>query len=108
MSLISTIINNQIMPIYDNVDYARGCECFIFRAKNRNECRALIDDFIYTVPTTKMVKVYNIGLRPDYPIPVARYFAEVCVDDLSNIPRISLWTYVTMGVLAQEREDEED
>lgn len=102
MSLIRYIAKCGYMPIYGNVEYAKGCDSFIFRAKNRNECQALIDDFIDTVSTTKMVKVYNIGLRPDYPIPVARYFAEVGVDDLTDdVPILSVWTYVTMGGLVQ-------
>ena len=101
MSLIRDFVKDDSTPIYDNVEYARGCSSFIFKAKNRKECQKLVDDFIDTVPTTKMVKVYNIGLRPDYPIPVARYFAEVCVDDLTDVPRISAWTYVTMGGLVQ-------
>ena len=100
MSVISDIVNDQIMPIYDNIEYARGCECFIFRAKNKTECQKLVDDFIDTVPASKMIKVYEIGLRPDYPIPVARYFIEVCVVDLTDDPRIGFWTYATMGGMA--------
>ena len=99
MSLISYFVHSQDMPIYDNVEYARGCESFIFRAKNKTECQELIDDFIDTVPASKMIKVYEIGLRPDYPIPVARYFIEVCVDDLTDVPLIGCWTYATMGGL---------
>lgn len=99
MSLIRDFAKDDFIPIFDNVEYAKGCDSFIFRAKNGKECQAMVDDFIDTVPTTKMVKVYNIGLRPDYPIPIARYFAEVCVDDLTDAPRISAWTYVTMGGL---------
>ena len=101
MSLIRDLAKDNSTPIYDNVEHARGCSSFIFRAKNGKECQKLVDDFIDTVPTTKMVKVYNIGLRPDHPIPIARYFSEVCVDDLTDVPRISLWTYVTMGGLIQ-------
>lgn len=103
MSLIRDFVKDDSMPIFDNVEYAKGCDSFIFRAKNRNECQALIDDFIDTVPTTKMVKVYNIGLRPDYPIPVARYFLEVSVDDYDDILYpycISLWSHVARGRLA--------
>ncbi len=100
MSLISDLVNICAMPIYDNIEYARGCEHFIFRAKNSTECQKLVDEFIDTVPASKMVKVYTIGLRPDYPIPVARYFIEVCVDGLADVPRIGLWTYATMGGMA--------
>ena len=101
MSLISDLAHD--MPIFDNVEYAKGCECFIFRAKTEKDCYNLLDEFIDTVPNNKRVKAYRIGLRPDYPIPVARFFLEVSVDDYDNIlyPHcISLWTNVTRGRLA--------
>jgi len=103
MSLISDIVNSQDMPIYDNVEYAKGCERFIFKAKTEKDCYNLLNKFVNTVPNTKQVKAYRIGLRPDYPIPVARYFLEVSVDDYDDILYsygISLWSNVTRGRLS--------
>ena len=103
MALIRGIVNGNDMPIYDNVEYARGCIRFIFRAKTERDCYKLLDEFIDTVPTNKEVKAYRIGLRPDCPIPVARYFLEVSVDDYDDIlyPHcISLWSHVTRGRLS--------
>ena len=100
MSLISDLAHD--MPIYDNVEYARGCETFMFRAKTEKDCYKLLNEFIDTVPSSKKVKAYRIGLRPDYPIPVARYFLEVSVDDYDDFPYpywISAWTHVTRGRL---------
>ena len=99
-SLISDLVKGDDMPIYDNVEFARGCDLFLFRAKTDKACWELYNRFLYTVPYKKVVKAYNIGLRPDYPIPVARYFIEVCVDDRNSIPGyFSLWTRVDDGRL---------
>lgn len=102
MSLISDFVKGQDIPIFDCAEYAQGCESFIFRAKTEKECWTLCDQFLGTVPDTKRVKAYRIGLRPDYPIPVARYFIEVSVDDLPDFPYqnfFSPWTYVAKGRL---------
>ena len=100
MSLIRDFAKDDFMPIFDNVEYAKGCERFIFRAKTEKDCYNLLDEFVDTVPNNKRVKAYRIGLRPDYPIPVARYFLEVSVDDNLYPHCISLWTHVTRGRLA--------
>ena len=103
MSLIRDFAKDVFMPIYDNVEYAKGCERFIFKAKTEKDCYNLLNKFIDTVPNTKVVKSYRIGLRPDYQIPVARYFLEVSVDDYDDTLYpygISLWTHETRGRLA--------
>jgi len=102
MSLIRGFAKDDSMPIYDNVEYAKGCERFIFKAKTEKDCYNLLNKFVDTVPNNKVVKAYRIGLRPDYPIPVARYFFEVSVDDYDGITYpygISLWSHVTRGRL---------
>lgn len=99
MSLISGFVKDDMMPIYDNVEFAKGCENFLFRAKTESECWGMYNDFLNTVPNTKIVKAYRIGLRPDYPVPVSRYFIEICVDDPPNYPVISWWTRVDAGRL---------
>jgi len=102
MSLIRDFTKGDSMPIYDNIEYAKGCECFIFKAKTEKDCYNLLNKFVDTVPNTKQVKTYRIGLRPDYPIPVARYFLEVSVDNYDDILYpycISLWSSVTRGRL---------
>lgn len=38
MSLISDFVNSQAMPIFDNVEHAKGCGTFIFRAKTEKDC----------------------------------------------------------------------
>lgn len=98
-SLISWFVKSEGLPIFDNVVFATGCEQFLFRAKDEKECWNLYYDFLATVPNNKVVKAYRIGLRPDYPVPVAKYFIEVVVDDpLDN--GINLWTVVERGRLA--------
>lgn len=102
MSLIRDFAKDGYMPIYDNVEYAKGCERFIFKAKTEKDCYILLDKFIDMVPNSKLVKAYRIGLRPDYPIPVARYFLEVSVDDYDDILRpfgISMWSHIARGRL---------
>lgn len=102
MSLIRDFSKDETMPIFDDVESAKGHEVFIFRAKTEKDCYKLIDEFVDTVPNSKRVKAYRIGLRPDYPIPVARYFLEVSVDDYDDILYpycISLWSHVTRGRL---------
>lgn len=89
MSLIKGFAKDGSMPIFDNVEFAKGCEKFIFRAKTEAECWDMCHRFLYTVPSIKQVKAYRIGLRPDYPVPVARYFIEVSVSD--PLPAWSCW-----------------
>lgn len=57
--------------------------------------------------TKDRVSVYWIGNRPDKPIPVSRYFTEVCVDIggaedwMKCLPSVSLYNYVTTGVIEE-------
>ena len=98
-SFISDIVKSGGMPIFDNVEFAKGCEIFLFRAKTGQDCWKLYYDFLNTVPESKQVKAYRIGMRPDYPIPVARYFIEVSVSDPVAYPIICAWTCVDNGRL---------
>lgn len=97
MALIRDFAKDDSMPIFDNVEFAKGCEAFIFRAKTEEECWSLYNKFLNTVPTTKQVKAYRIGLRPDYPVPVARYFIEIGVSNLLPDYSVLAWTRVENG-----------
>lgn len=100
MSLISDIVNDAEMPIFDDVESALGCETFLFRAKTEKACWDMYYAFLNSVANNKQVKAYRIGLRPDYPVPVARFFLEICVDDPMCYPIISLWTTAERGRLS--------
>ena len=100
---MSSLIKDMLidLPAYECVEYAQGCEAFMFKAKSEKECWNLFNRFLYTVPDTKVVKGYNMGLRPDYPVPVARYFIEVSVDEVepNDFALISFWTRREIGRL---------
>lgn len=98
MGLISWFAKNN--PIFDCAEYAIGYEgTFLFRAKNEKDCWEMYERFVDTVPESKVVKAYSIGIRPDYPVPVARYFLEVNVDEEDCTPYLSLWTMHKHGRL---------
>lgn len=97
MSLIKDLYRD--LPVYDNAEFAKGCEVFIFKAKTEEDCWKLYNKFLDSVPESYYVRAYRIGLRPDYPVPVSRYFMEVCVDTEGAGRFISFWTREDYGRL---------
>lgn len=100
-SLITSLSKDFGLSIYDNVEFAKGCGNFLFRAKNEKECWGLYKDFLLTIPRTSVAKAYKLGFRPDYPVPVGRYFIEVAVENIGIDTEYlkTFWTSVDRGRL---------
>lgn len=98
-SLIRSVRNE--IPAFSCVKYAKGHDIFMFKAKTMEKCWKLYDLFLKTVPDTKYVRARSIGLRPDYPVPVARYFIEVVVDSEPAKGFLNLWTTENKGLLSE-------
>ena len=100
MALIKWLYDT--LPVFDCVEYAAGYEgSFALKAKDEKECWRLYNEFLNTVTSDKLVKAYRLGLRPDYPVPVSRYFIEVDVEDYEPLKGfyLNLWTRRDRGRL---------
>ena len=103
-SLITSLSKDFGMPIYDNAEFAKGCDNFLFRAKSERECWRLYREFLETLPRTCVAKAYKLGFRPDYPVPVGRYFIEVAVENIGIDTEFlkTFWTSVDRGRLKHD------
>ena len=67
------------LPIVDELPVVSSNTSVILRAKNRDEAWNKIRELQNKLTTSDLIKVYEIGLRPDKPIPVAMHFSEICI-----------------------------
>lgn len=90
------VSRNSNMPVYNRWEYAMGCEDFILKAKDKKNCDRMIDKLLVNIPNDRYLFVYDMGLHPDQPVPVARYFVECHVSDNKD-------TFFANSVLYQGR-----
>lgn len=76
---------------------------FVLRGRNEDDCCEKINAFRKTVPTTDLIKICDLGLRPDKPVPVSAYFMEVqvCENESYHDHYMQLfhnfWNFVLQG-----------
>ena len=64
---------------------------FIIEAKTEADCYRLIRTYARSLPASMELLCYNIGLRPDKDVPVARFFVEV--HERKREPRMLYWAW---------------
>lgn len=70
---------------------------FVIEAKTRNECYRMLKVYARSLPASQELLCYDIGLRPDKDVPVARYFVEVHKANRGTPGEKWLWTTVIAG-----------
>ena len=75
------------IPVVDNVPAEKGS--YVLRAKDESELSRKINVLQGQLSKNDLIKIYYIGYRPDCPIPVSRFFAEVYV----GIGEAETWQY---------------
>lgn len=66
------------LPVVDSVP-PEGGE-YVLRAKDKSDLSRKIQTLQITLSKNDLIKIYFIGYRPDRPIPVSRFFAEISVE----------------------------
>lgn len=67
------------LPIVDELPVVSSDTSVILRAKNREEAWCKIRELQNKMTTNDVITVYEIGLRPDKPVPVAMHFSKICI-----------------------------
>ena len=65
------------IPVVNEVPLQEGA--YVLRAKNEAGLSQAIQKLQKNLSKKDLIKIYIIGYRPDCPIPVGRYFAEIHV-----------------------------
>lgn len=72
------------LKVVDNFKYDPPFEgakiSFIMRGKDEKDTVEKLIKILDDVPENMEMLIYHIGFRPDYPVPVARYFIEVEIE----------------------------
>ena len=95
-------------PVVDSIPNSDGS--YVLRSKSRKDAMNEIKRLRQSLSTKDRISVYWIGNRPDKPIPVSRYFAEVRVeiggaeDWMKSLLAVSLYNYTTTGVIGEDEE----
>ena len=63
------------IPVVNEVPLQEGS--YVVRTKNEAELSQVIQNLQKNLSKKDLIKIYRIGYRPDYPIHVGRYFAEI-------------------------------
>ena len=94
------------IPVVDILPSSDGT--YILRSKSRRDTMQEIERLRQSLSTKDRISAQWIGNRPDKPIPVSRYFTEVCVeigpteeDWMKHLRSVSLYNYVTTGVIEE-------
>lgn len=97
------------VPIVDSLPNENGT--YILRTRNEEDALSEINRLRKNLTKNDLIKVYYIGYRPDNPIPVSRYFTEICIDIgyadvwMSMLP-VSLYNFTTTGVREPKEKNE--
>lgn len=65
------------LPVVDRLEPIDGS--VVLRTRTRYELDVEVDRIRENLSKNDLIKICPIGLRPDKPIPVAMYFAEICI-----------------------------
>lgn len=92
------------LTVYDNVHKDTDKNHYILKAKSKKRMDKMIDRLVRYTPVENIIAVYDIGYRPDKPVPVAMYFAEISIRTPEMVgagdvflPNLNYWTYFTRG-----------
>ena len=94
------------LPVVDSIPNVEGT--YILRSKSRRDTMREIERLRQNLSTKDLISVYWIGNRPDKPIPVSRFFAEVWVDIggaedwMKFLPSVNLYSFITTGIIEED------
>ena len=66
------------LPVVDIVPPEHGR--YVLRAKDEADLSRKIQTLQYALSKNDLISIYFIGYRPDRPVPVSRFFAEIRVE----------------------------
>ncbi len=70
---------------------------FIMRGKDEKDVIAKLIKILDDVPDDMEMLIYHIGMRPDKPIPISRYFVEVKIEHKDRHEFSLFWHSVWSG-----------
>lgn len=80
------------IPVVDRLPATSGL--YMLRSKNEDAHIEEIQRLQQKLSINDIIKIYRIGLRPDNPVPISQYFAEVYV----GIGELKEWRILFNGV----------
>ena len=92
------------LPVVDKPEYTDMKEWFVLRAIDDADMRRKLKEFQKDIPKSVDALVYIIGYRPDKPVPVTRYFAEIEFRKHEEwvYPSLLAWTGIFQGMKETE------
>lgn len=79
------------LPVVDDLPAESGS--YVLRAKDQKELAEKIRNLQDRLTVKDLIKIYFIGYRPDSPVPVSRYFAEIHLKICGDEERHSMHGY---------------
>ena len=96
------------IPVVDSLEACDGS--VVLRSRNKDSAIAELLRVRKELTQYDEMKIYFIGYRPDYPVPVSRYFTEVKINLGRNKDRFDLHLFIGSGfwstVMCGERREE--
>ena len=80
------------IPVVDSLEACDGS--VVLRSRNKDSAIAELVRVRKELTQYDEIKIYFIGYRPDYPVPVSRYFTEVKIDLGRNKDRPNPYLFV--------------
>lgn len=71
----------EYLPVVDAPD--ESISEFVLRAKDEKEMHTKLQRLLDETDDSKVVCIYYIGMRPDKPVPVAKFFVRVMIEDIN-------------------------
>lgn len=89
------------LAVYDNLPKDHDSKHYILKARSKKRMDKLIDRLVRYTPVENIIAVYDMGYRPDNPVPVAMYFVEISIRTPEMIGggnvNLDYWSYFTRG-----------
>ena len=96
------------LPVVDIVPPEHGT--YVLRAKDKADLSRKIQTLQYALSKNDLISIYFIGYRPDRPVPVSRFFAEIRVETGKAAEEwhkeFGLWDYTLWHRIATGMRDE--
>lgn len=74
---MSSMPFNLGIPVVDRLEPSDGS--VVLRTRNRTAMNIEIDRIRKLLSKKDLIQICPIGMRPDWPVPTAMYFTEVCI-----------------------------
>ena len=89
------------IPVVDSIPPEGGK--YVLRAKDEADLSLKIQTLQNALSKNDLIRIYYIGYRPDRPIPVNRFFAEISVEiGEAEVWHKGLWHRITTGMRGEQ------